>query len=115
VFHRVVSRLTVTGYRSGDPAAALAAHLSARVDGISEYFAATGEFAVLLRNLFNMETSARIRVIDRLNFFICFPLGLHGIDADDQLPREDNLASLVGRCFLLVDHPRRDSESPPLS
>lgn len=109
VFHRVVSRLTVTGYRSGDTAAALAAHLSARVDGISEYFAATGEFAVLRRNLFNVETSARIRVIDRLNFFICLRLGLHGIDADDQLPRKDNLASFVGRRFLLVDHPRRDS------
>ncbi len=70
VFHRVVGRLTMTGYRSGDTAAALAAHLSAHVDRISEYFATTGEFAVLRRTLLDVETSARIAVIDRLNFFI---------------------------------------------
>ncbi|WP_398305810.1 AAA family ATPase [Zoogloea sp.] len=108
VFHRVVSRLTVTGYRSGDTAAALAAHLSARVDRISEYFATTGEFAVLRSTLLRVETSARIGVIDRLNFFIGLRLSLHGIDAEDQPPREDDLASFVGRRFLLVDHPRRD-------
>lgn len=109
VFHRVVSRLTVTGYRSGDTAAALAAHLSARVDRISEYFATTGEFAVLRSSFFNVETSARIGVIDRLNFFIGLRLGLHGIDAEELPSREDDLASFFGRRFLLVDHPRRDS------
>lgn len=108
VFHRVVGRLNVTGYRSGDTAAALAAHLSARVDRISEYFATTGEFAVLRRNLLDVQTYARIAVIDRLNFFIGLRLGLHGIDAEDQPPREDDLASFIGRRFLLVDHPRRN-------
>ncbi|WP_313250754.1 AAA family ATPase [Stenotrophomonas indicatrix] len=108
VFHRVVSRLTATGYRSGDAAAALAAHLSARIDRISEYFATTGEFAVLRRTVLGVETSARIAVIDRLNFFIGLRLGLHDIDAEDQPPREDDLASFVGRHFLLVDHPRRN-------
>lgn len=108
VFHRVVGRLTVTGYRSGDTAATLAAHLSARVDRISEYFTTTGEFAVLRRTLLDVETSARIAVIDRLNFLIGLRLGLHGIDAEDQPPREDDLASFVGRRFLLVDHPRRN-------
>ena len=107
VFHRVVGRLTGTGYRSGDTAAALAAHLSANVDHISEYFATTGEFAVLRRTLLGMDTSARIAVIERLNFFIDLRLGLHGIDGNDQPPREDDLASFVDRGFLLVDHPRR--------
>ncbi|SOU05861.1 AAA family ATPase [Xanthomonas arboricola] len=107
VFHRVVSRLSVTGYRSGDSAAALAAHLSAGVDRISEYFATTGEFAVMRRTLLDVKTSARIAVIDRLNFFIGLRLGLHGIEAEDQPPREDHLASFVGSRFLLVDHPRR--------
>lgn len=107
VFHRVVGRLTMTGYRSGDTAAALAAHLSAHVDRIAEYFATTGEFAVLRRTLLDVETSARIAVIDRLNFFIGVRLGLHGIDVEEQPPREDDLASFVRRRFLLVDHPRR--------
>lgn len=108
VFHRVVGRLTVTGYRSGDTAAALAAHLSARVDSISEYFATTGEFAVLRRTLLDVGTAARIAVIDRLNFFTGLRLGLHGIDAKDQPPSEDDLESFVSRRFLLVDHPRRN-------
>lgn len=108
VFHRVVGRLTGTGYRSGDTAATLAAHLSAGVDRISEYFATTGEFAVLRRTVLDVETSARIAVIDRLNFLIGLRLGLHGIDAEDQPPREDDLASFVGRRFLLLDHPRRN-------
>jgi predicted ATPase len=108
VFHRVVARLTMAGYRSGDTAAALAAHLSARVDRISEYFATTGEFAVMRRTLLDAKTSARVAVIDGLNFFIGLRLSLHGIDADDQPPREDDLASFVGRRFLLVDHPRRN-------
>lgn len=109
VFHRVVGRRTVTGYRSGDTAATLAAHLSAGVDRVSEYFATTGEFAVLRRTVLDVETSARIAVIDRLNFLIGLRLGLHGIDAEDQPPREDDVASFVGRRFLLVDHPRRNS------
>jgi len=109
VFHRVVSRLTLTGYRSGDAAATLAAHLSARVDRISEYFATTGEFAVLRRTVLSMETSTRIGVIDRLNFFIGLRLSLHGIDAEDQPPQEDNVAYFVSRRFLLIDHPRRNT------
>ncbi|CAE6827627.1 AAA family ATPase [Xanthomonas arboricola] len=113
VFHRVISRLTVTGYRSGDTAAALAAHLSAGVHRISEYFATTGEFAVLRRTHLNLETSARIGVIDRLNFFVGLRLGLHGIDSEDHSPREDDLASFVGHRFLLVDHPRRNSTKQP--
>lgn len=108
VFHRVVGRLAVTGYRSGDTAAALAAHLSAGVDRISEYFATTGEFAVLRRTILGVETSARVAVIDRLNFFVGLRLGLHGIDAEDQPPRENDLASFAGSRFLLVDHPRRN-------
>lgn len=108
VFHRVVSRLTVTGYRSGDTAAALAAHLSAGVDRISEYFATTGEFAVLRRNLLDVVTFARIAAIDRLNFFIGLRLGLHGIEVEDQPPREDDLSSFVSHRFLFIDHPRRN-------
>jgi len=108
LFHRVISRLTFTGYRSGDTAAALAAHLSACFDRISEYFATTGEFAVLRRIILNVDTSARIRVIERLNFFIGLRLGLHGIDAEDQLPLEDDLDAFVGGRFLLVDHPLRN-------
>lgn len=108
VFHRVVGRLTVTGYRSGDTAAALATHLSARVDRISEYFTTTGEFAVLRRTLLDVDTSVKIAVIDRLNFLVGLRLGLHGIDAEDRPPREGDLASFVGRRFLLVDHPRRN-------
>lgn len=109
VFHRVVGQLTATGYRNGDTAAALAAHLSARFNHISEYFATTGEFAVLRRTVLGVESTARIAVIDRMNFFVGLRLGLHGIDAYDQPPREDDLASFVGRCFLFVDHPRRNA------
>lgn len=108
VFHRVVSRVTLTGYRSSDTAATLAAHLSAGVERISEYFATTGEFAVLRRINLNLETSARIGVIDRLNFFIGLRLGLYGIDAEDHPPREDEISSFFGRRFLLIDHPRRN-------
>lgn len=107
VFHRVVSRLTATGYRSGDTAAALAAHLSPRIERVSEYFATTGEFAVLRHAVLNVETSARIAAMDRLSFFIGLRLDLHGIDAEDRPPREDDLASFVAHRFLLVDHPRR--------
>jgi len=70
---------------------------------------------VLRRNLFNVETSARIGVIDRLGFFVALRLGLHGIDAEDRPPNEDDLASFVDRRFLLVDHPHRTpSKRSPL-
>lgn len=109
VFHRVVGRLTATGYRSGDTAAALAAHLSARVDRISEYFATTGEFAVLRRTVLGVGTTARVAVVDRLHFLLGLRFALYGIDAEEQPPREEDLESFVGRGFLLVDHPRRNA------
>jgi len=109
VFHRVVGRLTTAGYRSGDAAANLAAYLSAHFDGISEYFAVSGEFAVLRQTGLNVETTVRIAVIDRLNFLLGLRLGLHGIDAEDRPLREDDLASFVTRRFLLIDHPLRNA------
>ncbi|SIR08524.1 AAA domain-containing protein, putative AbiEii toxin, Type IV TA system [Aromatoleum tolulyticum] len=109
VFHRVVGRLTGAGYRSGDTAAALAAHLSAHVDRLSEYFATTGECAVLRRTVFDIGSTARVAVIDRLHFLVGLRLALHGINAEDKLPSEGDLASFFGGSFLLVDHPRRNA------
>ncbi|ALL70291.1 hypothetical protein K788_0001365 (plasmid) [Paraburkholderia caribensis MBA4] len=109
VFHRLVGRIAGIGYREGDPAAALAAHLSAGVDHIAEYFAATGEFAVLRRSDLDLATSARIAVIDRMNALVGLRLYLHGIDVEDRPPHEDDPASIVARRFLLVDHPRRNT------
>jgi hypothetical protein len=106
VFHRVVSRLTAIGYRSGDSAAALAAHLSAPFLDSSEYFTTTGEFAVLRRSILAVATSARIGVLARLNLFVCLRLYLHDIKVSDR-PREENLSSFVARRFLLIDHPHR--------
>lgn len=109
VFHRVVGRLTVSGYRSGDTVAALAAYLSASADFISEYFATTGEFAVLRRSLIGLRTPVRIAVTDRMNFFIGLRLGLHGIDVEELPPPKGNFGFFEGRLFFLVDHPRRYS------
>ncbi|HDV6325688.1 TPA: ATP-binding protein [Burkholderia cenocepacia] len=109
VFHRVVGRLAAIGYRSGDTAAALAAHLSARVDHISEYFSVTGEFAVLRRSVFDVAKTARIAVIDRLNFIVDLRLYLHGIDVEDRSPGQDDFSSFSAGRFLLVDHPRRNT------
>lgn len=107
VFHRVVGRITAIGYRSGDSAAALAAHLSASFYDSSEYFTTTGEFAVLRRSILNESTTARVGVLDRLNFFVCLRLYLHDIRVVDQPLDEEKLTSFVARRFLLIDHPRR--------
>ncbi|WP_321901760.1 AAA family ATPase [Burkholderia cenocepacia] len=108
VFHRVVGRLTATGYRSGDTAAALAAHLSASIDHISEYFSVTGEFAVLRKSVLGVATTARIAAIDHLNFIVDLRLYLYGIDVEDRPPRQDDFSSFGASRFLLVDHPRRN-------
>lgn len=107
IFHRAVGRLTGTGYRSGDTAAALAAHLSARFDRISERFTTTGEFAILRCSALDLETATRVVVMLRLNFLLGLRLKLHGIEVDDVSGREDGLASLVSHRFLLIDHPLR--------
>ncbi|MBR8207782.1 ATP-binding protein [Burkholderia cenocepacia] len=109
VFHRVVGRLTASGYRSGDTAAALAAHLSAGFDHISEYFSVTGEFAVLRKSVLGVATTARIAAIDRLNFIVDLRLYLYGIDVEDRPPKQDDFSSFGASRFLLVDHPRRNA------
>lgn len=109
VFHRIIGRLTESGYRNGDSAAALAAHLSVGVYDTSEYFATTGEFAVLRHTLLNIDTYTHVAVIDRLNFFVDLRLKLHGIKAESQPQHEDDLASFVRQSFMLIDHPRRSS------
>jgi len=116
VFHRVVGRLAALPYRSGASAAALAAHLSAHVERISEYFTATGEFAVLRRTLLRTESNVRVAVVDRLNFFVGLRFGLYGIDAEDRPPREQDLEAFTDRRFLVVDQPhRRTSAQRPES
>lgn len=106
VFHRVMSRLAGTGYRSGDAAAILAAHLSIHDRSISEYFAITGEFAVQ-HALINSNTFAHIAVLDRLNFFIGLRLFLHSIDTNDDTSNVDDPEFFRGSDFLLIDHPSR--------
>lgn len=109
VFHRVVGRVTATGRRSGDTAAVLAAHLSARFERVSEYYATTGELAVFRQAVLNVQTNARIAAIDRLSFFIGLRFGLYGIDAEDRAPHADDISTFVDRRFLLIDHPRRNT------
>jgi predicted ATPase len=107
VFHRVVGRLAAIGYRSGDTAAALAAHLSAGTYRIAEYFTSTGEFAVIRRSTFNVETAAQISVIDSLHFFVDLRLYLHGIHVEHQSNYHVHESFSANR-FMLVDHPLRN-------
>lgn len=112
LFHHVVSRLTGFGLRRGNIAAALAAHLSKPFEYISELFTTTGEFAVLRRKLFNIDTKTRVGVRDRLKFFIVLRMRIYDIAVDDQRPQLHDLPTFTNHGFLLIDHPRRTANLP---
>jgi predicted ATPase len=107
VFHRVISRLAGIGYRSGDTSAALAAHLSAPFNHVSEYFTTTGEFAVMRRPFVDVTRYAmQVTVFSEIDFFVGLRFALHDIRAT--VEQSTRTWEPLESEFVLIDHPLRN-------